>query len=151
MKPIRLPIFRHKALFPKKKFLIFYTFLLNKKTKNEWWSSIKCVTFYILPLTDIMFGEFNEAVKPQTSLAKYSVEFNDFAEPQRLHRRSHLRLLVRPYGQTISSSPIHLQPERFTRRMLYHMCLLNYDFVYSSFHRSITTVSFHWIYYPLKK
>ena len=28
-----------------------------------------------------MFGEFNEASKPNTSLAKYSLEFDDFAEP----------------------------------------------------------------------
>ena len=39
-----------------------------------------------------MLGEFNEADKPKTSLAEYSVEFNDFAESQRLHRRLHFRL-----------------------------------------------------------
>ena len=41
-------------------------------------------------------GEFNEAGKPKT-LAKYFVKFNDFAEPQRPHRRAYLRLLGRPY------------------------------------------------------
>ena len=44
-----------------------------------------------------MFDKLNKAGKPKTSLAKYSVEFNDFAEPQRLHRRPYLRLLGRPY------------------------------------------------------
>ena len=39
-----------------------------------------------------MFGEFNEAGRPKTSLAKYSVEFNDFAETQCLQRRLYLRL-----------------------------------------------------------
>ena len=32
-----------------------------------------------------MFGEFNEAGKPKTSLAKYSIEFNDFAVQPRPH------------------------------------------------------------------
>ena len=32
-----------------------------------------------------MFGELNEA---KISLAKYSVEFNDFAGPQRPHRKT---------------------------------------------------------------
>ena len=37
-----------------------------------------------------MFGEFNEAGKPKASLAKYSVEFNDFAVPKRPHQRPYL-------------------------------------------------------------
>ena len=44
-----------------------------------------------------MFGEFNEAAKPKTSLAKYSIEFNDEAVQTRPHRMACLRLLGRPY------------------------------------------------------
>ena len=33
-----------------------------------------------------MFGEFNEATQLKTSLAKYSVEFNDLAVQMRPHR-----------------------------------------------------------------
>ena len=44
-----------------------------------------------------MFGEFDEATKLKTSLAKYSVEFNDLAVKICLHRIAHLRLLGRPY------------------------------------------------------
>ena len=32
-----------------------------------------------------MFGQFDEVRKLETSLTKYSVKFNDFAESQRLH------------------------------------------------------------------
>ena len=42
-----------------------------------------------------MFGEFNEATQLKTSLAKYSIEFNDLAV--QMHRIAHLRLLGRPY------------------------------------------------------
>ena len=41
------------------------------------------------------FGEFDEAGNPKTLLAKNSVEFIDFAEPQRPHRRPFLKLLGR--------------------------------------------------------
>ena len=44
-----------------------------------------------------MFGEFNEAAQPKTSLAKYSMEFNDLSVQIRLHRITYLRLLGRPY------------------------------------------------------
>ena len=44
-----------------------------------------------------MFGEFNEAAQPKTSLAKYSIEFNYLAVQMRLHRKAYLRLLGRPY------------------------------------------------------
>ena len=32
-----------------------------------------------------MFDEFNEAGKPKTSLTNYSVEFNDFTEPESVY------------------------------------------------------------------
>ena len=41
-----------------------------------------------------MFGEFNEAAQPKTSLAKYSIEFNDLAVPTRPHRMPFLRQTV---------------------------------------------------------
>ena len=44
-----------------------------------------------------MFGEFYEAGRPKTSLAKYSVEFNDLAVQMRPHRIVYLSLLGRPY------------------------------------------------------
>ena len=44
-----------------------------------------------------MFGEFNEATQLKTSLAKYSIEFNDLAVQMRPHRIVYLRLLGRPY------------------------------------------------------
>ena len=42
----------------------------------------------VLQVKQNLFGEFNEAGKPKTSLAKYSVEFNHFAVPQRPHQRT---------------------------------------------------------------
>ena len=44
-----------------------------------------------------MFGEFNEATKPKTSLAKYSIELNYLAVQLCPHRILFLRLLGRPY------------------------------------------------------
>ena len=44
-----------------------------------------------------MFGEFNEATQLKTSLAKYSIQFNDLAVQMRPHRIAYLRLLGRPY------------------------------------------------------
>ena len=44
-----------------------------------------------------MFGEFNEAAQLKTSIAKYSIEFNDLAVQTRSHRIPYLRLLDRPY------------------------------------------------------
>ena len=44
-----------------------------------------------------MFSEFNEATQLKTSLAKYSIEFNNLAAQMRPHRIAHLRLLGRPY------------------------------------------------------
>ena len=44
-----------------------------------------------------MFGEFNEATQLKTSLAKYSIEFNDLAIQMRPHRITYLRLLCLPY------------------------------------------------------
>ena len=44
-----------------------------------------------------MFGEFNEAAQPKTSLAKYSIYFNDLAVQMRPHRIAYLRQLDRPY------------------------------------------------------
>ena len=46
-----------------------------------------------------MFGKFNEAGKPKTSLAKYFVKFNfnDLAVPSGPRRRSYLRLIGRTY------------------------------------------------------
>ena len=43
-----------------------------------------------------MFGEFNEATQPKTSLAKYSIEFNDLAVQSHPHQIPFLRLLGRP-------------------------------------------------------
>ena len=45
-----------------------------------------------------MFGEFNEAAQPKTSLAKYSIEFNDLAVQLRLQYRFVDRL---PFTQLI--------------------------------------------------
>ena len=44
-----------------------------------------------------MYGEFNKAAQLKTSLAKYSIEFNDLAVQTRPHRIAYLRLLGRPY------------------------------------------------------
>ena len=44
-----------------------------------------------------MFGEFNEATQLKTSLANYSIEFNDLAVQMCPHRIAYLRLLGRPY------------------------------------------------------
>ena len=44
-----------------------------------------------------MFGKLNEATQLKTSLAKYSVEFNDLAVQMRPHRIVYLSLLGRPY------------------------------------------------------
>ena len=41
-----------------------------------------------------MFGEFNEATQLETSLAKYSIKFNDLAAQMRPHRIAYLRLLL---------------------------------------------------------
>ena len=41
-----------------------------------------------------MFGEFNEATQLETSLAKYSIEFNDLAVQMRPHRIAYLRLTL---------------------------------------------------------
>ena len=46
---------------------------------------------------ELVFGVFNEAAQPKTSLAKYSIEFNDLAVQTRSHRIASLRLLGRPY------------------------------------------------------
>ena len=48
-----------------------------------------------------MFSEFNEAEKPKTSFAKYSVKFNDLAVQMRPHRIAYLRLLSRPLHITV--------------------------------------------------
>ena len=40
-----------------------------------------------------MFGEFNEAAQPKTSLAKYLIESNDVAVQLRLHRIAYLKLM----------------------------------------------------------
>ena len=44
-----------------------------------------------------MFCDFNEATQLKTSLAKYSIEFNDLAVQMRPHRIAYLRPLGRPY------------------------------------------------------
>ena len=44
-----------------------------------------------------MFGEFNEAAQPKTSLARYSIEFNYLAVKMHPHRIAYLRLLGKPY------------------------------------------------------
>ena len=44
-----------------------------------------------------LYGDFNEAGKPKSSLAKYSIEFNDFAVQTRPYRIPYLRLLGIPY------------------------------------------------------
>ena len=44
-----------------------------------------------------MFGEFNEVTQLKTSLAKYSIEFNDLAVQMRPHQIAYLRLLGGPY------------------------------------------------------
>ena len=48
-------------------------------------------------LSKISSGEFNEAAQPKTSLAKYSIEFNNLAVQTRPHRIQYLRLLSKPY------------------------------------------------------
>ena len=52
-----------------------------------------------------MFGEFNEAAKPKTSLAKYSIEFN-LAVQMRPHLIAYLRLLGRPYTLLYVRRPV---------------------------------------------
>ena len=42
----------------------------------------------------LMFGDFNEAAQPKTSLGKYSIESNDVAVQMRLHWIAYLRLLL---------------------------------------------------------
>ena len=44
-----------------------------------------------------MFGEFNEVAQPKTSLAKYSIAFNDLVVQMRLQGIAYLRLFDRPY------------------------------------------------------
>ena len=44
-----------------------------------------------------MFAEFDEAEQLKTSLAKYSIEFNDLVVQMRPHRIAYLTLLGRPY------------------------------------------------------
>ena len=51
----------------------------------------------VLRVKGNIFGEFNEATHLKTSLAKYSIEFNDLAVQMRPHRVAYLRLLGRPY------------------------------------------------------
>ena len=51
----------------------------------------------VLRVKQNMFSEFNEAAQPKTSLAKYSIEFNDLAVQTRPHGIAFLRLLGRPY------------------------------------------------------
>ena len=41
----------------------------------------------------LMFGDFNEAAQPKTSLAKYLIESNDVAVQLRLHRIAYLKLM----------------------------------------------------------
>ena len=48
-------------------------------------------------LRKICSASFGEATQLKTSLAKYSIEFDDLAVQMRLHRIAHLRLLGRPY------------------------------------------------------
>ena len=49
-----------------------------------------------------MFGEFTEATQLKTSLAKYSIEFNDLAVQLRPHRIAYLHITVceKVCGQT---------------------------------------------------
>ena len=51
----------------------------------------------VLRVEENMFGEFNEATQLKTSLANYSIEFNDLAVQMRPHRIAFLGLLGRPY------------------------------------------------------
>ena len=44
-----------------------------------------------------IFGDFNEVAQHKTSLAKYSIEFNNLVIQTRPHRIQYLRLLGRPY------------------------------------------------------
>ena len=53
-----------------------------------------------------MFGEFNEATQLKTSLAKYSIEFNDLVVQMRSHRIAYLRLLGRPYTLLYVRRPV---------------------------------------------
>ena len=59
-----------------------------------------------------MFGEFNDATQLKTSLAKYSIEFNDLAVQMRPHRIAYLRLLGTPY--------ISLYVRRSVGRLTFH-------------------------------
>ena len=62
-----------------------------------------------------MFGEFNEVAQPKTSLAKYSIEFNDLVVQARSHRLPYLRLLGRPYTLLyVSRSVGRLAPPRIS-------------------------------------
>ena len=54
--------------------------------------------YIVLRVKENMFGEFTEPTQLKTSLAKYSIEFNDLAVQMRPHHRiAYLRLLGRPY------------------------------------------------------
>ena len=52
-------------------------------------------------LRKICLCEFNEATQLKTSLAKYSIEFNDLAVQMRTHRIAYLRLLGRSLYITV--------------------------------------------------
>ena len=52
------------------------------------------------------FGKFNEAAQPKTSLAKYSIEFNDLAVQTCLHRIPFLRLLGELYTSPYASRSV---------------------------------------------
>ena len=54
-----------------------------------------------------MFGEFNEAAQPKTSLAKYSTEFNDLAvQMQNFRQTLHITVCEKVCGQTKISREI---------------------------------------------
>ena len=60
-----------------------------------------------------MFNVFNEAGKPTTSLAKYSVEFEDFTESQRPYQRPFLRLFHVTRGNICGRSKLWIESQNF--------------------------------------
>ena len=85
-----------------------------------------------------MFDEFNEATQLKTSLAKYSIEFNDLAIQMRPHRIAYLRQLGRPYTSSYTSLHITVCEkvcgqtswQQLLSMKLYHICykLANYAY-----------------------
>ena len=68
-----------------------------------------------------MFGEFIEATKLKTSLAKYSIEFNDLAVQMRPHKIAYLRLLGRVILPYLNNN---INNNTTTKTLVYGLCFL---------------------------